>query len=64
MQKSKFVNGNRTKEERRCNYCMLRTLFNLSRKQARILVNWRKSIQVRYLEESSGLIEWVDLEQI
>jgi hypothetical protein len=49
--KSKFVNGNRSKEQRRAIYCMFRHLFNFSRTETRIVCNWRKLVQIRYIEQ-------------
>ena len=49
--KSKFVNGNRTPEERKALYCMLRKVFNMSTPEARIIVAYRKSVQIRVIQE-------------
>lgn len=50
--KSKFVNGNRTPQERRVIYCMCRTLFNMTRLEARMVEGFRKSVQIRYIKQT------------
>lgn len=52
MQKSKFVNGNRTLAQRRAIYCMLRHLFGMSRDESRIVEGFRKSVQIRYIKQT------------
>lgn len=49
--KSKFVNGNRTLQERRTIYCMFRKLFDMSRIETRVVCNFRKSNQIRYIKQ-------------
>jgi hypothetical protein len=45
-----FVNGNRTKEQRKARYCFFGSL-GLNRKEKRMLSGWRDEVAIRYLQQ-------------
>jgi hypothetical protein len=45
---SKFVNGNRTKQQRRARYCFF-THIGANRTEARILAGWKDSTVIKFL---------------
>ena len=47
---SQFVNGNRTKEQRKARYCFFGSL-GLKRKEKRMLSGQRDDVVIRYLQQ-------------
>jgi hypothetical protein len=50
MRKSKFVNGNRTKEQRKARYCFFRHI-GFNRTESRVLDGWRDSKVIELLKQ-------------